>query len=494
MNPLKTPSFFSLLLLIALPQMLFAQLDAWDSDQDAMPNGWEYHRGLDVNDPGDAWQDPDQDGICNLFEYFLGAHPQDPLQPAVINYSGKEPLEAVIRRAPRGSVLRIPEGEYALNYLYETFSEAPRLMIQGGWNADFTERDYCRYPTVLDGGKNGAIFNFLIASGNSAAVVLDGLTLKNASRGAVDFVGYLAKAQLMLANCTLVENEAGRFSSIVHFEEGGSTLLSDFIMVNTTVTDNKGTGIRMLQHANWTNCKILHSLIAFNDYAENDAGALASGYGLSYRPASDSLLHVQVSNSILWGNANADVRFDNQEGRAVEVDSRFNLYGRVEADSASGPFFSKYDRSQNPLLVKDAAGRYYLEERSPARGAGRSIGFTEEASPDVGILSCAGRLSTSVEASVAVTEKMELYPNPASDELFIEAALNEAGPVRFRIYNALGQLQLTPAVERRPPGRQLFSFPVNALQTGVYVVELVSGPGRAPGDGSRVFRDVFVKN
>jgi len=250
----------------------------------------------------------------------------------------------------------------------------------------------------------------------------------------------------------------------------------------------------MLQHANWTNCKILHSLIAFNDYAENDAGALASGYGLSYRPASDSLLHVQVSNSILWGNANADVRFDNPETRAVEVDSRFNLYGRVEADSASGPFFSKYDRSQNPLLVKDAAGRYYLEERSPARGAGRSIGFTEEASPDVGILSCAGRLSTSVEASVAVTEKMELYPNPASDELFIEAALNEAGPVRFRIYNALGQLQLTPAVERRPPGRQLFSFPVNALQTGVYVVELVSGPGRAPGDGSRVFRDVFVKN
>jgi hypothetical protein len=44
-----------LLTLIIPPYFLQAQLDSWDSDQDAMPNGWEYHRDLNVDDPRDAW-------------------------------------------------------------------------------------------------------------------------------------------------------------------------------------------------------------------------------------------------------------------------------------------------------------------------------------------------------------------------------------------------------------------------------------------------------
>ncbi len=455
------------------PFTLFSQLDSWDSDQDAMPNGWEYHRDLNIDDPSDAWDDPDGNGICNVFEYFLGAHPQRPEQPNILYYTGDTSLEDFIRSAPRGSVIRIPEGEYPLNYNYETFSTAPRIMIQGGWNADFTEQDHCKYPTILNGGKKGAIFEFLIASENSASLILDGLTLTNATKGAISFISYMPKAQLMLANCTLIENEASRFSAIVRFEEGENTLLSDFIMINTTIAENKGTGVRVLQHANWTNCKILHSLIALNDYAENDAGTQASGYGFSYQPASDSLLHVQVNNSIFWDNANADVYFDDPDKKAVEVNSRHNLYGNIKRDTGSSPFFTKFDRSQDPLLIKDASGYFFVDQRSPALSSGINIGFTNNENPDIGILSCANSLSTSVSEKGVATSSFLLYPNPVEEQLFLEWELQKAAFVKLEIYNVLGQLQSTFDLGDRPAGKQQVSVAVEGLQAGAYLASLM---------------------
>jgi hypothetical protein len=461
-----------LLTLIIPPYFLQAQLDSWDSDQDAMPNGWEYHRDLNVDDPRDAWADPDGNGICNLFEYFLGAHPQRPEQPKILQYTGEQALEDFIRKAPRGSAIRIPEGEYQLNYLYETFSPAPRLMIQGGWNADFTEQDYCKYPTVLDGGKKGAIFEFLIASENSAALILDGLTLKNATKGAVSFISYMPKAQLMLANCTLVNNEASRFSAIVRFEEGENTLLSDFIMINTTVAENKGTGVRVIQHANWTNCKILHSLIALNDYSENDGGTLSSGYGFSYQPASDSLLHVQVNNSILWDNANADVLLDDPDKKAVEVDSRYNLYGNIERDSMASPFFTKFDRSQDPLLVKDASGYFYLDQGSPALGTGVNIGFTVNENPDIGVLGCEGKLSTSVNQPWEDPYSIKVFPNPVRDVLWIEADLWKLDASKMVISDAYGRQIKVVDFGEIAAGRQVLSVPIDELIEGIYYVRI----------------------
>jgi hypothetical protein len=464
-----------LLALIVQPHFLHAQLDSWDSDQDAMPNGWEYHRDLNIEDPRDAWEDPDGNGICNLFEYFLGAHPQRPEQPRILQYTGEGSLEDFIRNAPRGSVIRIPEGEYQLNYLYETFSPAPRLMIQGGWNADFTEQDYCKYPTVLDGGKKGAIFEFLIASENSAALILDGLTLKNATKGAVSFISYMPKAQLMLANCTFINNEASRFSAIVRFEEGDNTLLSDFIMVNTTVAENKGTGVRVLQHANWTNCKILHSLIALNDYSENDGGTLSSGYGFSYQPASDSLLHIQLSNSILWDNANADVLLDDPDKKAVEVDSRYNLYGNIERDSTSSPFFTKFDRSQDPLLVKDASGYFYLDQGSPALGTGVNIGFTDNENPDIGVLSCGGALSTSSEELLTDSYPIKVFPNPARDVVFVETFFPKGRTCAVELFNVYGQLVKSVIFENRQVGKQVFRLSLEGLRAGFYFLQVEQG-------------------
>ncbi|MCB1070232.1 MAG: S8 family serine peptidase, partial [Kiritimatiellae bacterium] len=46
-----------------------------DSDDDLMPDGWEYHYGLDALDDSDALSDEDADGLLNVQEYQNGTDP-----------------------------------------------------------------------------------------------------------------------------------------------------------------------------------------------------------------------------------------------------------------------------------------------------------------------------------------------------------------------------------------------------------------------------------
>jgi hypothetical protein len=49
-----------------------------DADEDGMPDDWEVQWGLDAQNPGDAWQDPDSDGLTNLEERGHATSPVDP--------------------------------------------------------------------------------------------------------------------------------------------------------------------------------------------------------------------------------------------------------------------------------------------------------------------------------------------------------------------------------------------------------------------------------
>ncbi|MHA1672683.1 MAG: hypothetical protein ACTSYI_03565 [Promethearchaeota archaeon] len=49
-----------------------------DTDDDGLPDGWEYQMGLNGNNPGDSNLDKDSDGITNFQEYLLGLNATSP--------------------------------------------------------------------------------------------------------------------------------------------------------------------------------------------------------------------------------------------------------------------------------------------------------------------------------------------------------------------------------------------------------------------------------
>lgn len=469
---------FSLLLAgILLPTLLCAQLEDWDSDQDAMPNGWEFYRGLDVDDAKDAWTDPDGDGIVNLYEYYLGSDPQDKHQPKLVNLQAGQSLAEAIQNADRGTVLRVPQGTYELNYRSDNSAPPPRLMLQGGWNEDFTKQDHCRYPTVLDGAQNGAIFNLLIATGNSAALVFDGFTLQGGSSGAIQYTGYLAKAQLLLANCRLIGNRSHRASAILNFTDGaGTSLISDLILVNTLIAGNKGTAIRAEQYATRTNLKILHSIIALNEPSENDSAPFTSGYGMDVYPDSDSTFYLQIINSVLWGNSNTEVRFANLDQQRLKARIMHNLLGFLPESIRLALFSHPSNRSIDPLL-KPANDKqsFSFEENSPIVQAGTDIGFFPDGTPDIGAKICDDQLATSGFFPHQGDSGWRLYPNPAPERIFLEGYLQKSGTLRTTLYNATGQKLKTKYHGQQAEGPMVLSLNTQSLAKGWYFLVLNTG-------------------
>lgn len=467
------PVLFCILVFIVNGSVL-AQLDSWDSDQDAMPNAWEYYRELHFDNPKDAWKDPDGDGICNVYEYYLGSDPQDPDQPRILEYDGQEPLSSFIRTAPRGSVLRIPEGEYVLNYKHESYGEPPRYLIQGGWNADFTEQDHCKFLTVFNGANKGPIFDFLVATGNSSSLILDGLTLINGKNSAVRYISYVPKTQLMLANTTVVSNSASRTSAVIDYEDGDFTLISDLILINSIVADNQGTGLLVVQRANLSNLKVLHTVIGYNRPATNDELPHDSGYGMVFMPEADSAVHVQMANSILWGNYLADVWLYDKEQKPVVVNSRFNVYGYVKKEHPSDAFNDPSDTGLDPVLIRQS-GQYYLGPGSPAKGSGESVGFSEKENPDVGIITCGDPLTTSVFERERLVDRLLVFPNPSGQWTNLTFEWNDAGHLRAEVFDPLGRWVHSVSLGHISPGTHRINIPLDGLSNGSYRLQLYSG-------------------
>ncbi|MBX2873548.1 MAG: hypothetical protein KTR30_15650 [Saprospiraceae bacterium] len=451
-------------LLLLLPQFGTAQLESWDNDWDGMPDPWEFHRSLDWNDPTDAWKDQDQDGVLNIYEYLLGSDPGDPAQPVFIPYHQEQPLEEFIANAPRGSVLQIPDGVYPLHYEHPFDAEAPRVMIQGGWNADFSERDVCQYPTVFEGGEQ-PILNFLLTEGNSSAIILDGLQLRGGKAGAIRHISYLSKVQLLLSECLVTENEAHPAQAILHFEDGASTLISDLILVNSTFSNNNGSAIRFEQSANRGNFKLLNSLVAFNAPSLDDELPFRSGYGLRFESFADSLLQLQFLNSIIWGNAKADVLLQPEDLPRLLVDSRHNIYGYFENDPNAAFFNGQTDRSTDPFLLEHSTGYYTLASLSPARGTGIFLGMGDDLEVDIGPRACLEMISATEEK--AGRGKWILYPNPVTEHLYLATEPSMVKELPFEIRDAFGRI-ITRGRVPANLGQKPFLIHLKEEPTGLY--------------------------
>lgn len=367
-----------------------------DLDDDGMDDDWETANGLDPNNPKDAWWDADSDHTLNLFEFQLGTDPQDETSPIIYEVrpeDGPVYLDSLIESAETTlRVIRMTGGQYdaqVLAVFYENF----RIMLQGGWNDDFTEHNPDLYPTTWEGTTDEAL-NILIPIGNStitkSAVVLEGINFKALEYfslgGAAQVSLNSGVATLSLYNCTFIGNTHYGFQT-THKNQVESV---DVFMVNTVMSNNlKGgiyTQVTDFAEGRWRviNCTI-----------NNPEGFEGGIDGLT---ADSGVLQVDYINSINWGNGNLAMNFFSNDIVYVNM-----LNSNIDAITETINILDVVNSiNTDPLFVDVMANDWNLEEGSPCIDTGIDVGLSfAGTAPDMGAYEVGGCTPSSetIEAS-----------------------------------------------------------------------------------------------
>jgi len=328
-----------------------------DGDDDGMDDDWERDHGLDPQDPNDAWLDPDGDEVLNLFEFQLDADPRSGESPmiATVAKSGgmfSDVAVALDRVAP-GTCIRVAEGEYDVNYL--TF--APKVvMLQGGWEASFRERDMLKYPTTLDGEDRGVVLDFSPDFGESS-VVLHGLHIVGGNDlfGAVDLLCW-GNAELLasVVDCTITDSRQA-------FDFGGVLMMldweqsrSDRTIANTLIAGNLADGIySQVTDSAQSHWRVIHATVTDNSSNGGD-----NGYGMNAFTLGAARLTTHLFNSIVWGNDEA--RFDVEVFENVTIDA-----DHMDVGTVNTLFGAEFNRGEgvvtvDPEFADPAEGDYHL--------------------------------------------------------------------------------------------------------------------------------------
>jgi hypothetical protein len=361
-----------------------------DKDDDGMADSWERAKGFSSSNPGDAWLDADNDYVVNLFEYQLGSNPRSASSPPVVTVGTSSAadyrsLADALNRCPSGSVIHVARGTYRVNYM--TFSPKT-VMIQGGWNADFTSRDLKLNPVTLDGANNREVLYFSFSSGTNG-IILDGLKIirGKGSFGAANFLAQgSAFMKVSVFNCLILQSGSlFSFGSVLNFHNWGNSL-SDRTVANSVIAGNSASGIyaqvTQTTRARW---RILHAAIYGNKNGGGD-----NGYGIESFTLDNGVLNAHVFNSILWGNAEEDISIR----RNIVFNVDHTDLDRVLAEFGARCNLGAGNLDANPAFTAPGSGNFHLKSSSPLINKGINKGVPQidfegekrvkGAAPDIG--------------------------------------------------------------------------------------------------------------
>ena len=203
-----------------------------DADQDWLADSWESTNGLSSSSLADTYADFDNDGLSNIYEFYLGTDPNDVADPVSIELAAEADITDFVEDN-WGSITHVKLG--AGNFESNVFGfdlENSNLIITGGWNADFSDRDILENESIIDVA-TGPVFAVWIGGMNN--LIIDGLSMTTSNffgnvisltpRGGENFVGIsnctftgpsqalrmlgedLAKSRLLLTNNLMITSE-----------------------------------------------------------------------------------------------------------------------------------------------------------------------------------------------------------------------------------------------------------------------------------------------
>jgi len=348
-----------------------------DDDDDGMDDDWEIQHGLDPNDPRDAWQDADGDYILNLFEAQLVTDPNDAENPTTIDFNNSsiQGIEDALDMAGEQKVvIRLSEGEYFIDYL-EYYSTDFYIMVQGGWNEDFTMHDPDTYRTILNGQGNEAISIGGSSSGgiNYSAIIYEGIEFTNSGNfslgGGIQFYERAVTNKTSIYDCQFYGNNYFGIGIV----QRGTSNNCEFFLVNTGLYNNPSGGIyTQVNDMGQTRWRILNTTIHNPNSSEAGIDGLTS---------QDGQLHIDMYNSINWGNDN--YAFDFFANDILSIIAKTSNVDNVDPDISDYTEFNNL--MTDPLFVDVANNDLSLMENSPCIDAGADFGLPYAGNaPDIG--------------------------------------------------------------------------------------------------------------
>jgi hypothetical protein len=401
-----------------------------DLDDDGMDDDWETDNGLDPTNPKDAWEDADDDYILNLFEFQLETDPNDESSPAVFELSpadGEDVLDDMIEAAENDiRVIRLAQGNYDAE-IRVVFHENFRIMIQGGWNDDFTEHNPVLYPTNWFGPSDEAL-NILTPINNftvtKSVIILEGVNFMATDGfslyGAVTVHIYSGKSAISIYDCTMNNST---YYGLGLFPKGEADS-SDVFIVNTVIGNNNEGGI----YTQVTN-DVYSRWRLFNTTINNPGSPEGGIDGLT---ADQAQLRIELTNCINWGNTGYSFNF--YSFNDVEISTSNS---NIDGAEPTVPIFDMGNNiNEDPLFQNAAANDWSLATGSPCIDAGIDIGLAYSGpAPEM------GAIETIVISSIGnplAFEDINVFPNPASD--FVKLDFGEMQKeLKLSLINANGQ-------------------------------------------------------
>jgi len=351
----------------------------FDNDDDGMDDTWEMENGLDPNDAHDAWQDADNDKVLNLFEFQLITDPNNSNDPVSLDLapSNVDDIKNALDQAEGQTVfIRLSEGEYFIRYDKFYYADV-QIMIQGGWNEDFTEHNPNTYRTILNGEGSEAMIIGTSPSNNSpveySALIFDGIEVTNSGDfslgGGIQMWRFSVVNKTSIYNCRFYENTYYGFD----ITNRNGAVDSEFFLVNTVIANNPEGGIyTQVSDLSQTRWRVINTTIHNPNSGDGGVDGLTSGTGA---------LDIELDNSINWGNDDYAFNFYSFNDVSVSVEN-----STVEP---LNPDVSDYTEINNlmadPLFVDVPNNDLSLMENSPCIDAGEDLGlaYVGEA-PDIG--------------------------------------------------------------------------------------------------------------